>query len=113
MADLSVDNDEDVRASIRQVQQLFADAKHDAETRFEKIVDTFCDGQRKYFQLLLKSRRTSDQGQQKGVEPIKQLSLKSRRHIGIDCHLALGYKAMTKLRSTRCHSFGCEWNVSN
>ena len=60
VADLSDDNDEAVRASIRNVQLQFADAKLDAERRFETIVDQFCDGQRKNFQFFLKARRMSD-----------------------------------------------------
>lgn len=61
IADQADGNDDDgvIKVSISDVQITFVNAKSDAEHRAEKLVDAFCNGQRKYFEYYIKAK--SDQ----------------------------------------------------
>lgn len=53
--------DTTVKVSVSDVHETFANAKMDAQSRAEKLVDAFCEGQRKYYKYLT-ARRGSEQG---------------------------------------------------
>ena len=53
---MTEDTDE-IKESIRAVQEQFAEAKLEAEKQADEIVTAFCEGQRKHFQHLISFRK--------------------------------------------------------
>ena len=50
-------DDEEIKESIRAVQEQFAEAKFEADRQADEIVTAFCEGQRKHFQQLITFKR--------------------------------------------------------
>ncbi len=62
---MTVDSEE-IKESIRAVQEQFAEAKFEADKQADEIVTAFCEGQRKHFQHLISLRKTN-QGEKEHV----------------------------------------------
>ena len=50
-------DDDEIKESIRAVQEQFAEAKFEADRQADEIVTAFCEGQRKHFQQLISFKR--------------------------------------------------------
>ena len=57
VADQMTEDNEEIKESIRAVQEQFAEAKFEAEKQADEIVTAFCEGQRKHFQHLISFRK--------------------------------------------------------
>ena len=53
------EDNEEIKKSIRAVQEQFAEAKFEAEKQADEIVTAFCEGQRKTFQHLISFKKTN------------------------------------------------------
>ena len=57
VADQMIEDNAEIKQSIRAVQEQFAEAKFEAEKQADEIVTSFCEGQRKHFQHLISFRK--------------------------------------------------------